>query len=56
MRYLNKLIQRLKRIFYGYTTPRCVGLDISSTAIKLVELKEDSFIITKYRIYDLLKN
>lgn len=56
MRYLKKLIERMRKVFFGYTTPRCVGIDISSTAVKMVELKPDQLEITNYKIRALPKN
>ena len=46
----------LKKIFVGYTTPPSVGVDISSSAIKMVELEYDSLVISKYSIQPLEKN
>lgn len=56
MRYFRKLLQRLQRVFFGYTTPRCIGIDISTTAVKIVQLKADSLVIDKYKIFNLAKN
>lgn len=36
--------------FFGYTPPKCVGIDIGSSSIKMVELQPNSFIIVKYHI------
>lgn len=51
-----KLFTLLKKIFIGYTTPPCVGIDISSSAIKMVELKHGSLIVNKFSIVPLEKN
>ena len=45
----------MKRIIFGYTTPCCVGIDISSSSIKIVELNLNSFVLNKYKIYSLPK-
>lgn len=45
----------LKRIIWGYTTPNCVGVDISSSAIKMLELSPHSLQIAKYSIWPLAK-
>ena len=47
---------KLKLLLVGYVTPRCVGVDISSTAIKMVELLPNSLIIANYRIKPLANN
>jgi len=56
MQYLRRLVQRIRKVFFGYTTPRCVGIDISSTAIKMVELLPDKLEINNYRIKALPRN
>ncbi|MEN9946282.1 MAG: hypothetical protein RLZZ293_668 [Pseudomonadota bacterium] len=47
---------RIKHIFSGYSTPRCVGLDIASSAIKIVELNPDTLQVRRYNIAGLSKN
>lgn len=48
-----KLIILLRNIFLGYSTPKCVGLEVSSNSIKIVELVDNSLILKNYRIKDI---
>ena len=56
MKIILNLFTALKKIFVGYVTPPCVGIDIASTAIKMVELKRGSLTINRYKIASLEKN
>ena len=44
------LVKNLIWIFVGYRQPPCIGIDISSTSIKIVELVPNSLVINKYTI------
>ena len=50
MELFSNLSTTLKHMIFGYTPPRCIGVDISTTAIKLVVLAPDSLQIANYRI------
>lgn len=56
MKQIIKLFQILKKIFLGYKTPPCVGVDIGSASIKMVELCKDSLKISSYSIKAVAKN
>lgn len=56
MKIILNLFTTLKKIFVGYVTPPCVGIDIASTAIKMVELKHGGLTINRYKIISLEKN
>lgn len=56
MLLIKQIIQSIKTVFAGYKTPQCVGVDIGSSAIKMVELANDSWIISKYSIKPITKN
>lgn len=51
-----KLLKSIKKIFFGYVTPECVGLDIGTTAIKMVELVPNSLRVSNYNIKLIDKN
>lgn len=53
MKKLLKLIKSIRKIFFGYNTPPCVGIDIGTTAVKMVELKANSLKILKHGIAPL---
>ncbi|MDD3265977.1 MAG: pilus assembly protein PilM [Burkholderiales bacterium] len=56
MKKYNKLTQFLRNVVSGYTTNRCVGIDIDSSYIKMVELEQDSLIISNYAISKITAN
>lgn len=56
MKKIHQYISKIKTIIIGYKTPACVGLDIASTAIKMVELVPNTLKIAKYTIAPLAKN
>lgn len=51
-----KLLNSIKKIFFGYKTPECVGLDIGTTAIKMAELVPNSLRVSNYNIKLIDKN
>lgn len=53
MNILSKILSAFRRVFIGYTTPPCVGIDISSSAIKIVELNMHTLKIKNYSIKTL---
>ena len=56
MKKIHQYISKIISIIVGYKTPACVGLDIASTAIKMVELVPNTLKIAKYTIAPLTKN
>ncbi len=50
---LNSLVGLLKKIIFNYRSPLCVGVDISSSALKMVELQPGTLTIVKYSLYPL---
>lgn len=56
MKHLTKIFQILKKIFSGYETPPCVGVDIGSTSVKMVELCHNSLKIANYSINAIARN
>lgn len=50
MNIISKLVTSLRKIIIGYKTPQCVGVDISATSIKMVELATNSLKISNYNI------
>ncbi|MBX9598456.1 MAG: pilus assembly protein PilM [Burkholderiales bacterium] len=56
MKKIKQYIAKIKSIVLGYKTPACIGLDIASTAVKMVELVPNTLKITKYTIAPLTKN
>ncbi len=56
MKYLSNWVSKIKKILFGYTTPYCVGVDISSSAIKMLQLAVNSLHIQKYKINSISKN
>lgn len=56
MKNITNIFQILRRVFLGYETPPCVGVDIGSASIKMVELKRNSLKIANYSINVVAKN
>lgn len=56
MKQVKKIFQTLKKIFLGYETPPCVGVDIGSASIKMVELFDNSLKIANYSINAVKKD
>jgi len=48
-----KIIKYIRTVLLGYTTPHCIGVDISSTSIKLVDLIQESFKINYHYISNI---
>lgn len=55
MTVLENLLGFLRNVFLGYSTPICVGIDISSTMVIMVELKRNTLIVEKYAIQSIAK-
>lgn len=53
---MNQLLLFFKNLVRGYVCPRAVGIEFSSTAIKLIELENNSFKIAKYLINEYDKD
>lgn len=51
-----KIFQIFKKIFLGYETSPCVGVEIGSASIKMVELYSDSLKIANYSINAVSKD
>lgn len=56
MKYFSATIGFFRKVLFGYATPRCVGVDIGSAAIKMLALQPDSLKVARYSIKPLAKN
>lgn len=50
MNMISSMLSALRRIFIGYRTPPCMGINIDSSAIKIVELNTNTLKIKNYSI------
>lgn len=56
MKYYSNMVAKMRKIICGYRISYCVGLDISSTSVKMLELIPNSLKIRKYNIKLLAKD
>lgn len=52
----NKFTKFLRNVVFGYSTPRCIGIDINDDVVHMVELCENSLVISNYKTSKIMKN